>query len=173
MAIETALAKGSLDRVSRRDPEKLYHKMTCRSSTRWLRLSWPGFFKGSDAPPFQTLTWTVPEFIKSMNAAIQPTALDDLRHISPGISCTTRRMLLPLRFEQETFNFFGKTLAGSQGNAPALEALRRSDRQRAAAKRSGSKYVETTLRREGKQRTLKMVDEIEKAMDDDIKRSTG
>ena len=28
MAIETELAKGSLDRVSRRDPEKIYHKMT-------------------------------------------------------------------------------------------------------------------------------------------------
>ena len=28
MQIETALAKGSLDRVSRRDPEKVYHKMS-------------------------------------------------------------------------------------------------------------------------------------------------
>ena len=28
MRIETALAKGSLDHVSRRDPEKVYHKMT-------------------------------------------------------------------------------------------------------------------------------------------------
>ena len=28
MRLETALAKGSLDRVSRRDPEKVYHTMT-------------------------------------------------------------------------------------------------------------------------------------------------
>ena len=28
MKFETALAKGSLDLVSRRDPEKVYHKMT-------------------------------------------------------------------------------------------------------------------------------------------------
>ena len=30
MAIETALANGSLDRVTRRDPEKVYHKMTVK-----------------------------------------------------------------------------------------------------------------------------------------------
>ena len=33
MAIETALAQGSLDLVSRRDPEKMYHKMTVEELT--------------------------------------------------------------------------------------------------------------------------------------------
>ena len=33
LAIETELAKGSLDRVSRRDPEKMYHKMTVAELT--------------------------------------------------------------------------------------------------------------------------------------------
>ena len=34
MRIETALAKGSLDRVSRRDPEKIYHMMTTTGAGR-------------------------------------------------------------------------------------------------------------------------------------------
>jgi len=38
MAIETELAKGSLDRVSRRDPEKIYHKMTVAELSALTRL---------------------------------------------------------------------------------------------------------------------------------------
>ena len=48
MKIETALAKGSLDLVSRRDPEKVYHKMT---SAELAALSpafrWNEYFAGS------------------------------------------------------------------------------------------------------------------------------
>ena len=39
MDIETALAKGSMDRVERRDPEKIYHKL---SSQEWQALA-PSF----------------------------------------------------------------------------------------------------------------------------------
>ncbi len=51
MKIETALAKGSLDKVSRRDPEKVYHKMTKRN---WQALSpafrWNQYFALPAAP---------------------------------------------------------------------------------------------------------------------------
>jgi len=36
MDIETALAKGALDRAARREPSKVYHKMTVKS---WRRLT--------------------------------------------------------------------------------------------------------------------------------------
>jgi endothelin-converting enzyme/putative endopeptidase len=53
MRIETDLAKGSLDLVSRRDPEKVYHKLT-RPELQALDpdFRWDRYLTGSGAPAF-------------------------------------------------------------------------------------------------------------------------
>ena len=54
MALETELAKGSLDRVSRRDPEKVYHKLTIRElDALGSGFAWAKFFVASGAPRFE------------------------------------------------------------------------------------------------------------------------
>ncbi len=54
MALETELAKVSLDRVARRDPEKLYHKMTVRElDALGSGFAWDRYFKAAGAPGFQ------------------------------------------------------------------------------------------------------------------------
>ena len=55
MEIETGLAKGALDQTSRRDPQKIYHKL---SSQELAALSpafnWNTYFEGVGAPPTHT-----------------------------------------------------------------------------------------------------------------------
>src|SRR5580704_14827211 len=80
MAIETALAKGSLDRVSRRDPNKVYHKLTVTELAALApAFDWPNFFKLTGSPAFDSLNVDVPEFIKTMQSAITDFSLDDLK----------------------------------------------------------------------------------------------
>src|SRR5271167_4719838 len=49
MDIETGLAKGSLDQTSRRDPQKLYHKLTDKELAALSpAFDWSVYFEGVD-----------------------------------------------------------------------------------------------------------------------------
>src|SRR3954447_26903653 len=78
MRMETALAKGSLDRVSRRDPEKVYHLMK-RDGLQSLGSSfaWPQYFTGAKPPAFQSINVSSPEFFKAVNSLVESASLDD------------------------------------------------------------------------------------------------
>ena len=71
MAIETALAKGSLDVTSRRDPEKIYHRMPVKQLVDMNpAVAWDQYLTAIGAP-VQTLNVAVPDFFKQLEAADQ------------------------------------------------------------------------------------------------------
>jgi endothelin-converting enzyme/putative endopeptidase len=67
MAIETDLAKASLTRVDKRDPYKLFHKLT-RQQLEALTPSfrWTPYFKVSGLPAVSEVNVTEPEFFKQL-----------------------------------------------------------------------------------------------------------
>ncbi len=80
MAIETALADGSFDLVTRRDPEKVYHKMTVKElAMLGPDFDWAKFLKAVGAPPIQSLDVAVPPFMKALDGVIAKYSLDDLK----------------------------------------------------------------------------------------------
>src|SRR3984885_10173849 len=67
LAIETELAKGSLDRVSRRDPEKLYHKMTVAELMALApAFDWTRFLQNLGSPAIASLNVAVPDFARAV-----------------------------------------------------------------------------------------------------------
>src|SRR6266702_6368930 len=57
LALETALARASLTRVERRDPNANYHKMTLAAADSLTpHLAWVVFLRDAGAPPPQTPT---------------------------------------------------------------------------------------------------------------------
>jgi endothelin-converting enzyme/putative endopeptidase len=168
MALETELAKASLDRVARRDPEKVYHKMTLRElDALGSGFAWDRYFKAAGAPGFQALNVDVPDFIKGMNAAIAAASLDDLKAYLTWNLVRDSSNALSLPFEEESFNFYGKVLRGAKEMRPRWKrCVDLTDQQLPDA--LGRKFVETTLGAEGMRRTHEMVGEIEKAMAADL-----
>jgi len=168
MAFETELAKASLDRVARRDPEKVYHKMTLRElDALGSGIAWTRFFKDAGAPSLQALNVDVPDFIKGMNAAIASASLDDLKAYLTWNLVRDSSNALSLPFEQESFNFYGKVLRGAKEMRPRWKrCVDLTDQQLPDA--LGRKFVETTLGAEGMRRTHEMVGEIEKSMAADL-----
>src|ERR1700720_3369812 len=78
MDIETGLAKGALDRVSRRDPNKVYHKLEAKE----LAALSPDFnlnvyLTEIGAPATQVVNVTEPEFFKGMDTVLKSASLDD------------------------------------------------------------------------------------------------
>ena len=80
MNVETALAKGSGDRVERREPERIYHKMPV---TEWQSLTpdfnFAKYLTGVGAPPLDSLNVVEPNFFKALDAELKSVSMDDLK----------------------------------------------------------------------------------------------
>jgi putative endopeptidase len=168
MTIETALAEGSLDNVSLRDPEKTYHKMTLAELTALgPDFEWAKFFKDAGAPSVQSLDVSEPDFFKAFKGVIEKTSLDDLKTYLTWHLAHSNAAILPTAFVQENFNFYGKILRGAKELRPRWKrCVDMTDQQLPDA--LGKTFVEKTLGDEGKQRTQKMVAELEKALEKDL-----
>ncbi|HUI53852.1 MAG TPA: M13 family metallopeptidase [Bryobacteraceae bacterium] len=170
MKMETDLAKGSLDLVSRRDPEKVYHRMTRQDlAALGPDFRWNEYFTASGSPSFESLNVSYPEFVRALNAEIQSASLADWKTYLTWHLVHSTATVLPAPFVQENFDFYGKTLAGIEQLRPRWKRCTDyTDWQLGEA--LGQKYVERTFGAEGKQRTLQMVDALEKALGQDIEK---
>ncbi len=168
MKIETELAKGSQDRVTRRDPNATYHKMTEHELFSLCPfIEWPKYFAGMGAPPVDSLNVVAPNFFRQLETTLVLENLDDLKAYLRWHLVHDSSRMLPTAFVDENFNFYGKILTGAKEQRPRWKrCVDYTDSDLGEA--LGEKYVDKTFGVEGKQRTLKMVNEIEKAMKDDL-----
>ena len=78
MRIETALAKGSMTRVERRDPKALDHKMTSAELEKISpEFQWQVYFAKVGMPTLSSLNVTSPAFVKAMNETLENESLAD------------------------------------------------------------------------------------------------
>jgi putative endopeptidase len=168
LRLETALAKGSLDLVSRRDPDRTYHKLTVRDfSVLAPGFDWPMYFKSLSTPPFSNIDVAVPDFFKTLDATLAQTSLDDIKTYLRWHLVHSEASLLPKAFVDEDFNFFGRTLTGAEQLEPRWKrCVSAVDSDLGFA--LGRKFVDQTFGAEGKARTIAMVQKIEKALADDV-----
>ena len=119
MAIETVLAKASLTRVEKRDPYKLYHKLSRKKlqalspSFRWQRYLEIGGLNG-----IADVNVTEPEFFKAVEAQIKSRSLNDWKAYLRWHVAHARATHLSPNFVQTNFDFYGKYLRGVAQVAP-------------------------------------------------------
>lgn len=168
--LETALAKGSQDLVSRRDPEKVYHKMSRREADALApAFRWSAYYAATGAPAFQTVNVAPPDYFKALDNEIRNTSLDDWKTYLTFHTLRAEARTLPDAFVKENFDFYGKTLTGAVELQPRWKrCVASTDSQLGEA--LGRKFVERTFGAEGKQRTLRMVAALEKALGEDIEK---
>jgi putative endopeptidase len=96
------------------------------------------------------------------------TSLDDVKSYLAWHLMRDSSAVLPTRFQEEAFDFYGKTLSGAKEmRARWKRCVDRVDADLPDA--LGQKFVEKTLGEEGNRRTRQMVAAIETALGDDIK----
>ena len=168
MRIETALAKGSLTRVERRDPQKLYHKMT-RQQLDALSPSfqWKTYFGKVGLPSVEALNVETPEFFKTLSAELKNEDLASWKTYLRWHLVNANAPFLSSDFVNADFAFYGKTLQGAQELEPRWKrCVGYVDNDLGEA--LGQVYVERNFSPEAKQRARKMVKEIEDAMAQDL-----
>jgi putative endopeptidase len=168
MRIETALAQGSLTRVERRDPQKLYNKMTVQElQTLSPSFAWQVYFSKVGLPSLASLNVAVPGFAKALSAEIDKEDLAGWKTYLRWHLVSANARFLPAAFVNEDFAFYGKTLAGTEQIEPRWKRCTQ-DVDEDLGEALGEAYVEKYFSPEAKQQAQKMVKEIEAAMQQDI-----
>ncbi len=168
MRIETALAEGAMDRVLRRDPKKVYHKMTTRELAELApSFDWQAYFKAVKAPAFDSLNVAVPDFVKKLETILTTESLDSLKTYLRWHLISAAASVLPQPFVEEDFAFYRKTLQGAKQMRPRWKrCVNMVDAELGEA--LGQAYVAKAFPPKSKERMLKLVHAIEQALGQDI-----
>jgi endothelin-converting enzyme/putative endopeptidase len=169
LRIETALAQGAMSRVDRRDPNKVYHRMS-RAELAALSPSfdWNTYFKDQGLAGVQSLNVAVPDFFKSMETELKAEDLAAWKTYLRWHLAHAQARYLSSAFVNEDFNFYGKTLTGQKELQPRWKrCVRYIDR--ALGEALGQAYVEKYFPPQARQQAHTMVVQIEAAMEQDIR----
>jgi endothelin-converting enzyme/putative endopeptidase len=168
MRIETALAKGSMTRVERREPKNLDHKMTSAELEKISpEFQWKIYFAKVGLPSLTSLNVASPGFFKALNEELEKESLPDWKVYLRWHLVHADAPFLSAAFLNENFAFYGKTLRGQQELQPRWKRCTENvDDDLGEA--LGQVYVEKYFSPEAKQEALKMVKEIDAAMQQDI-----
>jgi putative endopeptidase len=168
MRIETALAQGSMTRVERRDPKARDHKMTSVELEKITPgFQWQTYFAKVGVPSLPSLNVASPGFFKALNDELEKETLDDWKAYLRWHLVNADAPHLSSAFLNEDFAFFGKILRGQQELKPRWKRCT-EEVDEYLGEGLGQAYVEKYFSPDAKQQALRMVKEIEAAMEQDI-----
>jgi endothelin-converting enzyme/putative endopeptidase len=168
MRLETALAKTALDRVSRRDPEKVYHRLTPEELQKLTpNFDWARYFRGIGGPPITAINVSEPDFFKGLNQVIASTPIDELRAYLRWQLVHPNAVILSKAFVDENFHFYSATLQGVEEQRPRWKrCVSYVDGDLGEA--LGQAFVKETFGPQAKADMLKMVADVENALERDV-----
>jgi len=168
MSIETALAKGAIDRVELRDPANRYHiKTVAELQALSPDYDWTAYLKGIKIGEFQTLNVATPTYFTAMNAEIDSASLDSLKSYLRWHALRSAAPVLSKPFVDENFNFFSATLQGQKEQTPRWKRCTRATDQ-ALGEAVGQDWVKQNFPPDAKANMDKLVAALEKALGEDI-----
>jgi len=169
MQIETALAQASLTRVELRNPYNLKHKVTRVQLNQMMpHFDWDHYFSGIQAPPFTTVNVEEPKFYAELNKQLAERNLAAWRAYLRWHTVDAAAPYLSSAFERENFNFYGHYLTGTTELPPRWKKCTRlADRELGEV--LGQVFVAKTFSPRTKQDALRMTQQIEERMGQEIK----
>ncbi|MEM1024834.1 MAG: M13 family metallopeptidase [Myxococcota bacterium] len=118
MSLETRLADASLDRTSRRDPNKLYHRLNRDGvEESFARIDWDRYFGALGQADLQDINVTHVPFFERVNELMAKTKPSQLRSYFRWHVLRATASTLSAAFDNEAFAF-KKVLTGAQEQLP-------------------------------------------------------
>jgi len=158
--LETELARAGRTRVELRDPNKNYNKFThAEFAEQFPGLPWADYFAARNMAPPEYEIVGQPEFFTALNRLVREHPLSDWKVYLRWHWLHANAAFLPVAFERESFDFYGKTLSGQPEQEPRWK--------RAAhlvdgciGEALGRLYVEKHFPAEARARMLELVDNL-------------
>ena len=168
LALETELAKASLTRVEKRDPYKLFHKLSLTQVQALTpSFSWADYFQALGTPPSAVINVTEPGFFQELEKQIGKRSLSEWKVYLRWHMVRDAAPFLSRPFVDANFEFYSKYLHGTPQLKPRWKrCVQYVDRDLGEA--LGQVFVAKTFSPETKRRAQAMTKEIEAAMQGEI-----
>ena len=168
MWIETELASGSMDRVQMRDPAKRYHIMTVEEVTKLSPdFKWQTYLTEIGLPA-KTLNVSSPVYVTTVQYELSHGSLAAIKSYLRWHAVHSAAPLLSKPFEEETFDFFNRTLNGQKEQQPRWKRCTRMTDQ-ALGEAVGQDWVKQNFPGSSKANMEKLIKALETAMAEDLK----
>jgi putative endopeptidase len=168
LAIETALAEGSMSRVDRRNPANVYHIMTIAELQSLAPdFDWKVYFAAKKQNGLKTVNVVSPGFFKAMNQQIDSADTEALKSYLRWHTIHRYASNLSDAFVAENFHFYAATLAGQKELAPRWKRCTQAT-DRALGEAVGQDWVAKNFPPAAKDNMEKLVKALEAALDQDI-----
>jgi putative endopeptidase len=104
LALETEIAKVSMDKVTRRDPKAVYNKIDRDAVTKLNpSFTWDAFWKAMGLPKYKDVTVTSKEFFTGVDALMTKTKPETWRNYLTVFAITDNAPFLSQKIEDEVF----------------------------------------------------------------------
>ncbi|MDE5612385.1 MAG: M13 family metallopeptidase, partial [Odoribacter sp.] len=172
MAIETRLATASYEKVKLRDPYANYHKMSLEALKKEIPgIDWNLYFSTLGLPNLKELNVGQPEPLKEVASILNKVELDAQKAYLQWKVIDAAAPYLSDDFVAENFEFNGKVLSGIKEMKPRWKrAVATVDGVLGEA--VGQMYVEKYFPAAAKERMVKLVENLQKALGERIQNLT-
>jgi len=173
MALETALAKVSMDVTSRRDPQKVYHLLPAAKLIELTpAIDWTKLFAATGVAGIAELNVANPDFFSGLQAILESTDLDTIKtYLRWQLISSMPEYALPTAMSHEDFKFNENELEGQpEQEARWKRCVAATDG--AVGMALGQVYVAHNFPAASKAFTVQMVHDIEAAMGTELEAQT-
>ena len=170
MEIETAMAKASMARVDRRDPEKVYHIYTVDDFQKMTpEFDWKAYFSTIGIGHFDTLNVVAPDFFKALNALLIERTTGRLEELSALAGAARRGLESFQRLSSTRISVSSpQTLGGQKVPQPRWRQCTRAT-DAALGEAVGQDWVKQNFPPAAKASMDQLVAALEKALADDMR----
>ncbi|MBV9926596.1 MAG: M13 family metallopeptidase, partial [Acidobacteria bacterium] len=168
MAVETRLAENSATRVQMRNPEARYNPKTKAQLIELTpHFDWGLYFRNIGLPEVAKVNVSHPPFFEGVDKMLTDVPVEDWKtylrwHLVNAASST-----LSAKFVEESFNFNGRFLNGTQEQLPRWKRCVAST-DRSLGEALGQLYIDKTFTPRAKARAQEMVKNLVAALRDDL-----
>ncbi|MDI3261817.1 MAG: M13 family metallopeptidase [Fulvimonas sp.] len=164
VAFETELAKASLAPVELRQPENQYHFVSLDEANRITpHFDWKRFFATQGVNIDKGFSLSQPKFFAAFDQQLARAPLATWQAYLRFHTVDSASPLLSKPFQDNHFEFYGKTLAGQPEQKPRWKRVL-STVNGTMGEALGQLYVKTAFKPEAKQRAQTLVDNVRNAL---------
>jgi putative endopeptidase len=169
LTLETQLAKNSMSRVDRRDPDKTYNMRSVEELQKSTpNFMWNEYFTNAGCPAFDNLNVGMPDFVAALDKVILNTDLNTIKDYLRWKVIHGSASLLSHDLDTENFNFYGNYLYGQEVQQPRWRRILGATSD-CLGEAVGQLYVEKHFPAEAKERMLNLVGNLRTALGERIK----
>ena len=169
LALETELAKKSMSRVERRDPDKTYNMRTLVELQKTTpNFDWNTYFANAGAPTIESLNVGMPDFIAALNKTLLNTDLNTIKDYLRWKVIHGSASMLSSDLDAENFSFYGNYLYGQEVQQPRWRRILDAT-SGCLGEAVGQLYVKKHFPAEAKERMMNLVENLRVALGERIK----